>query len=80
MIPTSSSSFITKSDNSGVILVDRTSNPIIIQSEDEQANITQKVFELSFEQVASATEIYQSTPGMIRAKQIAVQNFLKDFY
>ena len=76
----SAGKFITKSDNSGVILVDRTSNPIIIQSEDEQANITQKVFELSFEQVASATEIYQSTPGTIRAKQIAVQNFLKDFY
>jgi hypothetical protein len=72
--------FITKSDNSGVILVDRTSNPIIIQSEDEQANITQKVFELSFEQVASAIEIYQSTSGGIRPKQIAVQNFLKDFY
>jgi hypothetical protein len=76
----SAGKFITKSDNSGVILVDRTSNPIIIQSEDEQANITQKVFELSFEQVASATEIYQSTSGTIRAKQIAVQNFLKDFY
>ena len=72
--------FITKSDNSGVILVDRTSNPIIIQSEDEQANITQKVFELSFEQVALAIDIYQSTSGGIRPKQIAVQNFLKDFY
>lgn len=72
--------FITKSDNSGVVLIDRTSNPIIIQSEDEQANITQKVFELSFEQVASAIEIYQSTSGGVRPKQIAVQNYLKDFY
>ena len=52
----------------------------IIQSEDEQANITQKVFELSFEQVASAIEIYQSTSGGVRPKQIAVQNYLKDFY
>ena len=74
----SAGKFVTKSDNSGVILVDRTSNPIIVEKFDE--DVSQNVFELSFSEVAAATEIYQNTSGSIRAKQIAVQNYLKDFY
>ena len=74
----SAGKFITKTDHSGVILVDRTSNPIVVETFDE--DVSQKVFELSFQQLASAIDVYESTSGTIRAKQIAVQNFLKDFY
>ena len=72
--------FVTKSDNSGVILVDLTGNPVVVIKEDEQANITQNVFQLSFEQIAVASQIYSNTPVKFQAQQIAVQNYLKDFY
>jgi hypothetical protein len=72
--------FVTKSDNSGVILVDLTGNPVIVIKEDEKGNITQNVFQLSFEQIAVASQIYSNTRTEFQAEQIAVQNYLKDFY
>ena len=72
--------FVTKSDNSGVILVDLTGNPVVVIKEDEKGNITQNVFQLSFEQIAVASQIYSNTRTEFQAEQIAVQNYLKDFY
>ena len=71
--------FLTKSDNSGVILVDQTGNPVIIRK-DTLGGAEDVVFQLSFAEISTAAELYRNTSGSIRNKQIAVQNFLKDKY
>ena len=71
--------FLTKSDNSGVILVDQTGNPVVIRK-DTLGGAEDVVFQLSFAEISTAAELYKNTPGSIRNKQIAVQNLLKDKY
>jgi len=71
--------FLTKSDNSGVILVDQTGNPVIIRK-DTPDGVEDVVFQLTFAEISTAAELYRNTSGSIRNKQIAVQNFLKDKY
>ena len=71
--------FLTKSDNSGVILVDQTGNPVIIRK-DTLGGAEDVVFQLSFAEISTAAELYRNTSGSIRNKQIAVQNLLKDKY
>mgnify|MGYP003132662162 FL=1 len=71
--------FLTKSDNSGVILVDQTGNPVVIRK-DTPDGVEDVVFQLSFAEISTAAELYRNTSGSIRNKQIAVQNLLKDKY
>ena len=71
--------FLTKSDNSGVILVDQTGNPVVIRK-DTLGGAEDVVFQLSFAEISTAAELYRNTSGSIRNKQIAVQNLLKDKY
>ena len=71
--------FLTKSDNSGVILVDQTGNPVVIRK-DTPDGVEDIVFQLSFAEISTAAELYTNTSGSIRNKQIAVQNLLKDKY
>jgi len=71
--------FLTKSDNSGVILVDQTGNPVVIRK-DTPDGVEDIVFQLSFAEISTAAELYRNTSGSIRNKQIAVQNLLKDKY
>ena len=71
--------FLTKSDNSGVILVDQTGNPVIIRK-DTPDGVEDVVFQLTFAEISTAAELYRNTSGSIRNKQIAVQNLLKDKY
>ena len=71
--------FLTKSDNSGVILVDQTDNPVVIRK-DTLGGAEDVVFQLSFAEISTAAELYRNTSGSIRNKQIAVQNLLKDKY
>ena len=73
--------FLTKSDNSGVILVDQTGNPVVIRKDTPEGSPEDVVFQLSFSEIAAASEVYKTTPSaFVMDKKNAVQNMLKDKY
>tara|TARA_R100001591_G_scaffold36872_1_gene48221 strand:+ start:493 stop:3066 length:2574 start_codon:yes stop_codon:yes gene_type:complete len=73
--------FLTKSDNSGVILVDQTGNPVVIRKDTPEGSPEDVVFQLSFAEIAAASEVYKTTPSaFVMDKKNAVQNMLKDKY
>jgi hypothetical protein len=72
--------WLTKSDNSGVILVDQTGNPVVINKEIAPNKMGAAVIELSFDELDPLIDFYYTTGGKIRPLQIAIQNELKSRY
>lgn len=71
--------FVTKSDNSGVILVDQTGNPVMIGKQGPQT-FEYTPFTIDFSEMTEAIDHMKNASGPIRSKQIFVQNLLKDKY
>lgn len=72
-----SGKFITKSDNSGVILVDMTGNPVMIQ-ERTADDVIDRPFTLTFDEIITAKEALKISN--ISDRNRAIQNILKEFY
>lgn len=71
--------FVTKSDNSGVILVDQTGNPVMIGKQGPQT-FEYTPFTLDFSEMTEAIDHMKNAGGPIRSRQIFIQKLLKDKY